>query len=81
ITGDQLPQVKLSQRVKVLLDSGQKKYREVPGIVSWIAGKAEFTPKTIQTREERSNLVYAIKIRVANDGYIKIGMYGEVIFQ
>lgn len=81
ITGDQLPLIRLSQPVKVYLDSGQKHYREVPGTISWIAGKAEFTPKTIQTKEERSNLVYAVKIRVPNDGYIKIGMYGEIRFK
>jgi HlyD family secretion protein len=51
------------------------------GTITWISDKAEFTPKTIQTKEERANLVYAVKIRVPNDGYLKIGMYGEVKFQ
>ncbi|MES1218987.1 MAG: HlyD family efflux transporter periplasmic adaptor subunit [Bacteroidota bacterium] len=80
ITGTQLPQIKLGQQVKVLTDSGANKYREYPGTISWVSDKAEFTPKTIQTKEERANLVYAIKIKVKNDGYIKIGMYGEVKF-
>lgn len=78
ITGNQLPQVKLDQQVNVYVDDGAGGYREYPGRVSWISDKAEFTPKTIQTREERANLVYAVKIPVANDGYLKIGMYGEV---
>jgi HlyD family secretion protein len=80
ITGTQLPQIKLNQIVKVMIDSGAKAYREYPGTITWIADKAEFTPKTIQTKEERANLVYAIKVRVKNDGYLKIGMYGEVMF-
>jgi HlyD family secretion protein len=78
ITGVQLSQVKLNQAVKVLVDSGAKNYREYPGTITWISGKAEFTPKTIQTKEERANLVYAVKVRVRNDGYIKIGMTGEL---
>jgi HlyD family secretion protein len=81
LTGDQLPQVKLGQQVKVFVDSTSKQYKELPGTVTWISDKAEFTPKTIQTKEERANLVYAVKIRVKNDGYLKIGMYGEVKFQ
>lgn len=81
ITGAQLSQVKLNQSVKVLIDDGAKNYREFPGTITWISDKAEFTPKTIQTKEERANLVYAVKIKVKNDGYIKIGMYGEVIFK
>jgi HlyD family secretion protein len=81
ITGDQLSQIRLNQKVKVLVDDGAEKYREHEGIVSWISNKAEFTPKTIQTKEERANLVYAAKIKVANDGSLKIGMYGEVKFQ
>lgn len=80
ITGTQLPLIKLGQQVKVLIDSGENKYREYPGTISWISDKSEFTPKTIQTKDERANLVYAIKIRVKNDGYLKIGMYGEVKF-
>lgn len=80
ITGNQLAQVKLNQKVKVMVDDGKGKYRELPGTISWISDKAEFTPKTIQTKDERANLVYAIKVNVANDGYLKIGMYGEVVF-
>jgi HlyD family secretion protein len=78
ISGTQLSQVKLNQAVKVLIDNGANAYREYPGVITWISDKAEFTPKTIQTKEERANLVYAVKIRVKNDGFIKIGMYGEV---
>jgi HlyD family secretion protein len=81
ITGTQLPQIKLNQTVKVMIDSGANAYREYPGTITWVADKAEFTPKTIQTKEERANLVYAIKVRVKNDGYLKIGMYGEVLFK
>jgi len=80
ITGNQLAQVKLNQSVKVMVDDGKEKYRELTGVITWISDKAEFTPKTIQTKEERANLVYAIKINVKNDGYLKIGMYGEVVF-
>ncbi len=80
ITGTQLSQVKLGQTVKVFTDDGKNKYRETIGVISWISDKAEFTPKTIQTKEERANLVYAIKVRVKNDGLLKIGMYGEVKF-
>ncbi|MBS1915598.1 MAG: HlyD family efflux transporter periplasmic adaptor subunit [Bacteroidetes bacterium] len=80
ITGSQLSDVKLGQQVKVYIDSGAKNYKEYPGNISWISDKSEFTPKTIQTKDERANLVYAVKIRVKNDGYIKIGMYGEVKF-
>lgn len=78
ITGVQLGQVKLNQPVKVMIDDGAKKYKEYTGIITWVSDKAEFTPKTIQTKEERANLVYAIKVKVKNDGYLKIGMYGEV---
>jgi len=79
ITGDQLSQVKLNQQVKVMVDNGAKDYKTYTGNISWISDKAEFTPKTIQTKEERANLVYAIKIDVKNDGYLKIGMYGEIV--
>ncbi|HEX9252787.1 MAG TPA: HlyD family efflux transporter periplasmic adaptor subunit [Ignavibacteriaceae bacterium] len=80
INGDQLGQVKLDQKVKVYVDKGNGKQKELEGEVYWVSSKAEFTPKTIQTKDERANLVYAIKVRVKNDGYIKIGMYGEVKF-
>ncbi|HEV8273200.1 MAG TPA: HlyD family efflux transporter periplasmic adaptor subunit [Chitinophagaceae bacterium] len=78
VTGVQLPTIKLGQQVKVMIDQGEKKYKEYTGNVIWVSDKAEFTPKTIQTKEERANLVYAIKVKVKNDGYLKIGMYGEV---
>ena len=78
LTGTQLPQIKLGQIVKVMIDEGAKKYKEYSGTITWVSDKAEFTPKTIQTKEERANLVYAIKVKVKNDGYLKIGMYGEV---
>jgi HlyD family secretion protein len=80
VTGSQLTQVKLGQAVKVYSDEGADQYREYPGEVYWISDKSEFTPKTIQTRDERANLVYAVKIHVKNDGYLKLGMYGEVKF-
>jgi HlyD family secretion protein len=80
ITGEQLPKLKLGQSVKVYVDNGDEEQKEFKGEVYWVSSKAEFTPKTIQTKDERANLVYAIKIRVKNDGYLKIGMYGEVKF-
>lgn len=80
ITGNQLPLIKLNQPVKVFSDNGADGYKEYPGTITWISSSAEFTPKTIQTREERADLVYAITVRVQNDGYLKIGMYGEVKF-
>ena len=80
VTGNQLPLIKLNQDVSVFVDNGSGGYNEYPGTISWISSKAEFTPKTIQTKEERADLVYAIKVPVENDGYLKIGMYGEVKF-
>ncbi|MDI1355718.1 MAG: HlyD family efflux transporter periplasmic adaptor subunit [bacterium] len=80
ITGDQLPTIKLEQKVKVLVDDGAKNYIEHEGLIEWISDKAEFTPKTIQTKDERANLVYAIKIKLKNDGSMKIGMYADVKF-
>ncbi len=80
ITGTQLAQVKLNQKLTVLVDSSSSGYKHYEGIISMISDKAEFTPKTIQTKDERANLVYAIKIHVKNDGYLKIGMYAEVMF-
>jgi HlyD family secretion protein len=78
ITGDQLQQVKTGQQVKVFTDDGNGSFKERSGEIIWINDKSEFTPKTIQTKNERANLVYAIKVNVKNDGYLKIGMYGEV---
>jgi HlyD family secretion protein len=80
ITGDQFAQVKLNQQVQVLVDAQDGNYTTYTGTVVWISDKAEFTPKTIQTKDERANLVYATKIKVKNDGKLKIGMYGEVKF-
>lgn len=80
ITGNQLPQIKLNQKVTVLTDDGKGGYKKTKGIITWINDKAEFTPKTIQTKDERANLVYAIKVKVKNNGTYKIGMYGEIKF-
>ena len=80
ITGDQFSRVKTGQAVKVLADDGKSASKEYQGVIEWISDKAEFTPKTIQTKDERANLVYAIKIKLRNDGLLKIGMYGEVKF-
>ena len=81
VTDDQLSLIKLGQSVNVFVDQGAKNYKTYTGIIRWISDKSEFTPKTIQTKDERANLVYALKIKVKNDGFIKIGMYGEVKFQ
>ena len=78
ITASQLTEVKIGQQVAVFSDMGKSDRREYQGTVTWISDKAEFTPKTIQTRDERANLVYVVKIAVKNDGYIKKGMYGEL---
>jgi HlyD family secretion protein len=78
MTGDKLSQVKIGQLVKVRIDQGKSGYKNYMGAITWISPKSEFTPKTIQTKNERANLVYAMKVRVKNDGYLKIGMYGEV---
>lgn len=76
-----LSSIKIGQTVTVLTDSFNGKYKEYKGTITWISSKAEFTPKTIQTKEERENLVYAVKISVKNDGYLRIGMYADVKFQ
>jgi HlyD family secretion protein len=81
VTGVQLPQIKVGQQVTVRIDDGKEGYKEYAGTITWISSKSEFTPKTIQTKDERANLVYAIKVNVKNDGYLKIGMYGEVLFK
>jgi len=80
ITGDQLTGLRLGQKMRVFADQGSNGRKEYEGTLTWIADKAEFTPKTIQTRDERANLVYAIKVSVKNNGLIKMGMYGEVDF-
>lgn len=81
ISGNQLPQIKLNQKVKINTDDGKGSFKETEGTIIWINDKAEFTPKTIQTKDERANMVYAIKVKVVNDGSYKIGMYGEIKFQ
>ena len=80
ISGTQLPAVKQGQPVEVLIDNDRNTNRKLSGVVSWISPKAEFTPKIIQTKEERVNLVYGVKIRVPNDGSLKIAMPAEVNF-
>lgn len=80
VSASQFTQLKLGQEVTIFADFGEKETREYKGNITWISEKAEFTPKTVQTRDERSNLVYAVKIAVKNDGYLKIGMYGGVEF-
>lgn len=80
ITADQLSTLKQGQTVRVFADYGADDRREYPGTITWISDKSEFTPKGIQTKDERANLVYAIKIAVKNDGFLKIGQYGETVF-
>jgi HlyD family secretion protein len=80
ISGDQLAEVTLGQRAEVLIDQGDEGHQSLEGKVAWISDKSEFTPKIIQTKEERVNLVYAVKLEVWNDGRLKIGMPGEVNF-
>jgi HlyD family secretion protein len=81
VSGSQLSQVKIGQVVKVRIDSDKNKMREFKGTITWVSPQAEFTPKIIQTKEERVNLVYAIKVEVPNDGSLKIGMPGEVLLK
>ncbi len=80
VTNDQLARIKLNDEVTVRVDDGEGNMKTYKGTISWISDKSEFTPKTIQTKNERANLVYALKIAVSNDGLLKIGMYGEVKF-
>ena len=80
ITSEQLSQVKLGQKVTVFSDYGTDEHKQYPGVVTWISDTSEFTPKTILTKNERADLVYAVKIAVHNDGLLKIGMYGGVEF-
>lgn len=78
VTGDQFARLQLGQALAIHVDDGKGALKSYSGTVTWISNKAEFTPKTIQTKDERANLVYAVKIQVKNDGFLKIGMYGEV---
>ncbi len=80
VTSAQLQNIKLGQQVKVFADYGDGQRREYAGTISWISSRSEFTPKTILTDDERADLVYAVKVAIKNDGYVKIGMYGEVKF-
>ena len=78
VTSAQLQNIKIGQQVKVFADYGDRQPKEYAGTVSWISSRSEFTPKTILTDDERADLVYAVKVAVKNDGYVKIGMYGKV---
>jgi len=78
VTADQLKDIQINQKVKVLAEFGADETKEYEGEITWISDKSEFTPKTIQTQDERANLVYAIKVSVKNNGYLKIGMYGGI---
>jgi HlyD family secretion protein len=80
VTADQLAKLKLGQHVDVNAELGTTDNKAYKGTVTWISAKSEFTPKTIQTRDERANLVYAVKVSVKNDGILKIGMYGGIHF-
>lgn len=80
VTSAQLENIKLGQKVKVFADYGDQQKKEYEGTISWISSRSEFTPKTILTDDERADLVYAIKVAIKNDGFVKIGMYGEVKF-
>ena len=80
VTGEQLADVRLGQTVTVVADYGGGQQHEYEGQVTWISDTSEFTPKNILTRDERANLVYAVKVAVRNDGGLKIGMYGGLRF-
>ena len=80
VSGAQLPSIKIGQKVKVMIDKNEKENQELEGIITWVSPQAEFTPKIIQTTEDRVNLVYAVKVTLKNDGRLKIGMPGEVKF-
>lgn len=79
LTSGQLADVRLGQQVMVYSDYGGDSVKEYQGTVTWISDQSEFTPKNIQTRDERENLVYAVKVAVKNDGFIKLGMYGGLV--
>jgi HlyD family secretion protein len=80
VSGSQLSEIKLGQKIKVFIDKDNDALKKLDGVITWISDEAEFTPKIIQTKEERVDLVYAVKVLVKNNGEIKIGMPGEVIF-
>ena len=79
VTSAQLQNIKIGQQVKVFADYGDGQKKTYDGTISWISSRSEFTPKTILTDDERADLVYAVKVAVKNDGYVKIGMYGEAV--
>ena len=79
VTSAQLQNIRIGQQVKVFADYGDGQKKAYNGTVSWISSRSEFTPKTILTDDERADLVYAVKVAIKNDGYVKIGMYGEVV--
>lgn len=81
VSGGQLAGFRTGQKVRVMFDVSREERASLEGVVAWISGEAEFTPRIIQTREDRVDLVYAIKVRVINDGRLKIGMPGEVFFE
>ena len=81
VTSAQLKDIKVGKKAKVFADYGDGQKKEYEGTVSWISSRSEFTPKTILTDDERADLVYALKVAFKNDGYVKIGMYGEVSFK
>ncbi len=80
VTSSQLKDLKIGQKVKVFADYGDKQKKTYEGTIAWISSRSEFTPKTILTDDERADLVYAVKVAIKNDGFVKIGMYGEVKF-
>ena len=80
VTSSQLKDLKIGQKVKVFADYGDKQKKTYEGTIAWISSRSEFTPKTILTNDERADLVYAVKVAIKNDGFVKIGMYGEAKF-
>ena len=80
VDGNDFARIRLGDSARIFVDDGPETYRELTGTITWIADEAEFTPKTIRTKDERTNLVYEVKIAVPNDGSLMIGMYGEVKF-
>jgi HlyD family secretion protein len=80
VSGSQLPAIAIGDTAVIYIDSDEGEMQKLNGSVTWISSEVEFTPKIIQTREERVNMVYAVKLRVKNDGRLKIGMPGEVVF-
>lgn len=80
ISGDQISSIKIGQTVDVLVDKNEEENYSLKGKVTWVSSQSEFTPKIIQTKKERVKLVYAVKVKVANDGRLKVGMPGEIRF-